>query len=79
MRKLVLDTETSGLNPENDRIIEIAKMFGGKIKYLPPRLGERYQSSIVKTNLSNKILNKEGKIKIKDYISKFKNNTLDDW
>lgn len=63
---------------ESYSIIEIAKLFGGKIKYLPPRLGERYQSSIVKTNLSNKILNKEGKIKIKDYISKFKNNTLDD-
>ena len=63
---------------ESYSIIEIAKMFGGKIKYLPPRLGERYQSLIVKTNLSNKIQNKEGKIKIKDYISKFKNNTLDD-
>ena len=29
MRKLILDTETSGLNPENDRIIEIAKMLEG--------------------------------------------------
>ena len=61
---------------ESYSIIEIAKMFGGRVKYLAPRLGERYHSSIVRTNLSNKIINKEGKIKIKDYIKNFKNNLL---
>ena len=63
---------------ENFSIIEIAKMFGGKIKFLPPRAGERYKSSIVRTNLSNKIINKQANIKIKDYIKNFKLRLIDD-
>ena len=53
-------------------------MFGGKTKFLPQRDGERYKSSIVRTNLSNNIINKEEKIKIKDYIKNFKLNLIDD-
>ena len=41
-------------------------MFGGKTKFLPQRDGERYKSSIVRTNLSNNIINKEAKIRIKN-------------
>ena len=63
---------------ESFSIIEIAKMFGGKIKYLPHRAGERFKSAIVRKNLSNKIIHKKANIKIKDYIKKFKNNLIND-
>lgn len=53
-------------------IIQIAKLFGNKIKFLPSRRGERFKSSIVKKNLNNKIILKKGKIDIKDYIRNFK-------
>jgi UDP-glucose 4-epimerase len=52
-------------------IIEIAKLFKKKIKFLPKRLGERYASSLTDHNLSNKIYNKFGKVKIKDYVNDF--------
>ena len=50
-------------------ILQIAKKFGGKIKFLPKRPGERYASALTKMNLSNKIHKYYGKIKLKDYIS----------
>lgn len=53
-------------------VLEIAKMFGGKIKYLPKRSGERYSSALTRMNLSNKVINRIGKSSIKNYISKFK-------
>ena len=37
---------------QNYSILQIAKMFGGKIKYLAPRPGERYSSRVVKKYLS---------------------------
>ena len=49
-------------------------MFGGKIKHLPARLGERYNSSVKNYNLKRKIINKFGEINIKDYINDFKKN-----
>ena len=56
-------------------IIEVAKMFKTKIKFLPKRAGERYASSLVTENLSNKIFKYFGKISLKDYINDFlKNN-----
>ncbi len=56
-------------------IIEVAKMFKTKIKFLPKRAGERYASSLVNENLSNKIFKYFGKISLKDYINDFlKNN-----
>ena len=52
-------------------IIEIAKLFKRKIKFLPKRLGERYASALTDQNLSNKIYNKFSKVNIKDYIKDF--------
>ena len=49
-------------------IIEVAKMFGGKIKYLSARPGERFASSLTNMNLSNKVNKLFGKEKLKDYI-----------
>ena len=55
-------------------IKEVAKMFKGKIKFLPKRPGERYASALTKMNLSNKITSRFGKIKLRDYINKFLSN-----
>ena len=56
---------------QNYAIIEIAKLFKRKIKFLPSRLGERYASTLTDRNLSNKVYNKFSKIKITDYINDF--------
>ena len=55
-------------------IIEVAKMFNSKIKYLNKRPGERYASALTKMNLSNKIYKHYGKISLRNYISEFINN-----
>ena len=55
-------------------IIEVAKMFNSKIKYLDKRPGERYASALTKINLSNKIYKHYGKISLRNYISEFINN-----
>ena len=55
-------------NRINYSIIEIAKMFGSKVKYLPKRSGERYKSASISKNLKNKIYKHFGKISIKRYI-----------
>ena len=55
-------------------ILEVAKMFSSKVKFLPKRSGERYASALTKINLNNKMYNYFGKIKLKDYIIKFKEN-----
>ena len=59
---------------KNYSIIQIAKLFGGPIKYLPERPGERYASALTKMNLSNRVINKIGKKSIKKYITDFKKN-----
>ena len=58
-------------NKRSYTIVEVAKMFNSKIKFLPSRKGERYVSAITSRNLSNKIYKKFGKISLKDYIQKF--------
>ena len=58
-------------NTKSYSILEVAKMFKTKIKYLPPREGERYTSALVKKNLSNKIYKHYGKISLKSYIIEF--------
>ena len=55
-------------------IIQVAKMFGVKIKFLPSRRGERYASALTYMNLSNKVYNKFGKIELKKYIKIFISN-----
>ena len=52
-------------------IKNVAKMFGGKIRYLKPRKGERFASALTKMHLNNKIIQKYGKINLKDYITSF--------
>ena len=59
---------------KNYSILQIAKLFGGRIKYLPKRPGERYASALTKMNLSNRVINKIGKKSIKKYITDFKKN-----
>ena len=54
-------------------ILEVAKLFGSKIKLLPARSGERYASALTNMNLSNKVYKNFGKISLKTYIEKFKN------
>ena len=58
-------------NKESYTILEVAKLFNRKIKYLPKRAGERYASALTNMNLSNRVYKHFGKIKLKDYIKKF--------
>ena len=57
-------------------IIEVAKLFGKNIKFLPRREGERYASALTNMNLSNKVYKHFGKKNLKDYIQEFKANNL---
>jgi UDP-glucose 4-epimerase len=52
-------------------IIELAKLFRNKIRYLPQRAGERYASALTKMNLNNKITRLPAKIRLEDYVKKF--------
>ena len=56
---------------EEYKIVDVAKLFSKKIKYLPRRPGERYASALTKMNLSNKVFRRFGKIKLKNYIKNF--------
>jgi len=55
-------------------IIELAKLFKSKIKYLPVRKGERFASALTKMNLNNKIVRLSAKVMLKDYINNFLSN-----
>ncbi len=62
-------------NKKSYSLIDVAKMFKSKIKYLPKRPGERYASALINKNLSNRLYKHYGKINLKDYIKDFiKNN-----
>ncbi len=62
-------------NKKSYSLIDVAKMFKSKIKYLPKRPGERYASALINKNLSNRMYRYYGKINLKDYINHFiKNN-----
>jgi UDP-glucose 4-epimerase len=54
-------------------IIQVARLFGKKIKYLKSRRGERFLSTIAKSIRGRKIINLFGKIDIKKYIAVYKN------
>ena len=55
-------------------IIELAKLFKSKIKYLPMRKGERFASALTKMNLNNKIIRLFARIKLKNYVNNFLSN-----
>ena len=61
-------------NKRSYRIIDVAKMFNRKIKYLPSRKGERFASALSTMNLSNKVYKIYGKTMLKNYINEFINN-----
>ena len=52
-------------------IIDVAKMFKSKIIYLKSRPGERYASALTKISQNNNIIQKYGKINLKDYVTSF--------
>ena len=58
-------------NKKSYSILEVAKMFKSKIKFLPPRKGERYASALTKITLSNKVHKNYGKISLINYIENF--------
>ena len=51
-------------NKKSYSLIEVAKMFKSKVKFLPKRPGERYASALTDKNLSNKIYRNFGKINL---------------
>ena len=55
-------------NHKSFSILDIAKMFNKKIKFLPKRAGERYASALTSMNLSNKVYKYFGKTELKEYI-----------
>ena len=62
-------------NKKSFSILQVAKLFKTKIKYLKSRPGERYASALTSMNLSNKVYRKFGSVNLKEYIENFlKNN-----
>ena len=59
-------------NKQSYSILDVANMFGRKVKLLKPRLGERYASALTNMNLSNRVYKYYGKIKLIDYVNEFK-------
>ena len=55
-------------NKKSYSIIQVAKMFNSKFKFLPARPGERYASALTNMNLSNKVYKLFGSNQLKDYI-----------
>ena len=53
---------------ESLSILQVAKLFQSKIKFLKRRPGERYASALTNMNLTNKVYRYFGKRKLKDYV-----------
>jgi UDP-glucose 4-epimerase len=58
-------------NRESYTVLQVAKLFKSRIKFLPRRAGERYASALSNLSLSNKIIRSYGKISLKKYIDNF--------
>ena len=61
-------------NKKSFSILQVARMFKSKIKFLKKRPGERYASTLTHMNLYNKIYKYFGKKKLKDYINEIIKN-----
>ena len=60
---------------ESLSILQVAKLFQSKIKFLKRRPGERYASALTNMNLTNKVYRYFGKRKLRDYVQNIiKNN-----
>jgi len=60
-------------NKKSYSILNVARLFGSSVKYLPKRKGERFASKLTRMNLDNKVIKIYGKINLKDYILKIVN------
>ena len=78
--KILIGNFNSSLNKEviakisNKKIysiLEVAKFFKAKVKFLPKRDGERYASALTNLSYNNKVHKRYGKIQLKDYINSF--------
>ena len=58
-------------NKKSYSIIKVAKLFGSKIRLLPPRLGERYASALSSMTFNNHVIRSYGKKDLKKYIEGF--------
>tara|TARA_X000001036_G_scaffold406066_1_gene414509 strand:- start:868 stop:1764 length:897 start_codon:yes stop_codon:yes gene_type:complete len=57
-------------NKKTYSLVEVAKMFGSKIKFLKKRPGERYASALTNVIFSNKVHKYFGKTDLRSYIKK---------
>ena len=64
-------------NKKSYSIIEVAKLFNSKIKFLPPRKGERFASALTNIYASSKVYKSFGKISLKSYVTEFLENNKD--
>ena len=64
-------------NKKSYSIIEVAKLFNSKIKFLPPRKGERFASALTNIYDSSKVYKIFGKISLKSYVTEFLENNKD--
>ena len=58
-------------NKNSYTILEVARLFKSKIRYIKSRLGERSKSALTNMSYNNKIIIKYGKINLKDYVTSF--------
>ena len=58
-------------NRKSYSIIEVAKLFKSKYKFLPKRKGERYSSALTNIENNKKVNKIFGKINLKNYIKDF--------
>jgi len=61
-------------NKKSYSILQVARLFTNRIKFLPKRSGERYASALADMNLSNKVYKIFGRKDLKCHISNFKKN-----
>ena len=59
-------------NNKSYKIIDVAKLFSNKLKFLKPRLGERYKSVVLNKISGKKIYSFPCEKKLEDYILEFK-------
>ena len=61
------------VNESSISIIKLAKLFSDKVKYVPSRPGERFQSKVLNSIRGKKIHNIITKDKLVEFVDEFKN------